>query len=53
MITVTTGSKIAGVDLVALFNNCYYTLKCGYDVKNFSGIGNFFNLFEIGDALSL
>jgi len=52
-IIVATGSKIAGVDLVALFNNCYYTLKCGYDVKNFSGIGNFFNLFEIGDALSL
>lgn len=53
MITVLVGNQIAGVDLIALFNNCYYTLKCGYDVKRFPGIGNFVNLFEIDDAISL
>jgi len=53
MITVRVGDKVAGVDLIALFNNSYYTLKCGYDVKNFSGIGNFVNLFEIQDAICL
>jgi len=39
--------------LIALFNECYYTLICGYDVWNFSGIGNFLNLFEIDDAIRL
>lgn len=53
MITVLIDNQIAGVDLIALFNNCYYTLKCGYNVKDFSGIGNFVNLFEIDDAISL
>ena len=53
MLTVTIGERVAGVDLVALFNNCYYPLKCGYDVKNFPGIGNFVNLLEIEDALNL
>jgi len=53
MITVRVGKKVAGVDLIALFNDCYHTLKCGYDVKNFSGIGNFVNLFEIQDAICL
>jgi hypothetical protein len=53
MITVKIGDRVAGVDLIAIFNNCYYTLKCGYDVENFSGIGNFVNLFEIDDAISL
>lgn len=52
-ITVMVGEKIAGIDLIALFNGGYYTLKCGYDVKNFSGIGNFFNLFEIEEAITL
>ncbi|MFH0987702.1 MAG: GNAT family N-acetyltransferase [Patescibacteria group bacterium] len=53
MVSVRVNDKIAGVDLIALFNDCYYAVKCGYDVKNFSGIGNFINLFEIEDALSL
>lgn len=53
MITVRIGEKIAGVDLIALFNGCYYPVKCGYDVKNFSGIGNYVNLLEIEDALNL
>lgn len=53
MITIKMGKKVAGVDLVCLYNNTYFTVKCGYDVKNFSGIGNFMNLFEIDDAISL
>jgi len=53
MISVLIGNKIAGVDLIALFNKCYYTLICGYNVLNFSGIGNFLNLFEIDDAVRL
>jgi len=53
MISVLIGNEIAGVDLIALFNECYYTLICGYDVWNFSGIGNFLNLFEIDDAIRL
>jgi hypothetical protein len=53
MISVLIGNQIAGVDLIALFNNCYYTLICGYNVRDFSGIGNFVNLFEIDDAIRL
>jgi len=53
MITVIIGDKIAAVDLIAIFNNCYYPLKCGYDVKNFPGIGNYVNLLEIDDAINL
>jgi len=53
MITIKIGKKVAGVDLVCLYNNTYFTVKCGYDVKDFSGIGNFMNLFEIDDAISL
>lgn len=53
MITVRIGDKVAGVDLIALFDGCYYPIKCGYDVKNFYGIGNYVNLLEIEDALKL
>lgn len=53
MIAIKIGKKIAGVDLIAIFNNCYYTLKCGYNVRDFSGIGNYFNLLEIEDAMKL
>ena len=53
LIKVEINQKVAGVDLVAIFNNCYYTLKCGYDIKNFSGIGNFINLFEIEEAIKM
>ena len=52
-ISVWIKNQVAGADLIALLNNRYYTLKCGYDVKNFPGIGNFINLFEIDDAISL
>jgi hypothetical protein len=53
MITVRVEGEVAGVDLVCLFKDTYYTVKCGYDVKNFPGIGNFVNLFEIDDAIRL
>lgn len=53
MITVKIKNKYAGVDLIALFKDRYYTLKCGYRVKEFKGIGNFVNLLEIDDAIRL
>ena len=53
MITTEIGGKIAGVDLVLIFKNTYYAPKCGYDVENFPGIGNYTNLLEINDAISL
>lgn len=53
MLTVVIDSKVAAVDLIAIFNGCYYSLKCGYDVKNFPGIGNYVNLLEIEDAINL
>lgn len=53
MITVTIGTKLASVDLVAIHNHCYYPLKCGYNVKDFPGIGNYVNLLEIKDAVNL
>jgi Ni2+-binding GTPase involved in maturation of urease and hydrogenase len=39
--------ETAGVDLICLFNNIYFTVKCGYNVSEFPGIGNFINLWEI------
>jgi ribosomal-protein-alanine N-acetyltransferase len=53
MISIYINNQPAAVDLIAIFNGCYYALKCGYDVKNFPGIGNFMNLFEIDDAISM
>jgi len=53
MISIMIGNEIAGVDLIALFNRCYYTLICGYNIRDFSGIGNFLNLLEIDDAIRL
>jgi len=53
MLTVKIKNKPAGADLICLWNDCYYALRCGYDVKNFSGIGNFVNTFEIDDAIKL
>jgi hypothetical protein len=53
MITVEIGGEPAGVDLMAIFNKHYYTVKCGYDVKNYPGIGSYMNLVEIEDALKL
>ncbi len=53
MISIKIGEKIAGVDLICLFNDTYFTVKCGYDVAGFPGIGNYMNLVEIDDALKL
>jgi hypothetical protein len=53
MITITIGGKPAGVDLVCLYNNTYYAVKCGYNVDKFPGIGNFMNIIEIDDAIKL
>ena len=53
MITVKINGKVAGVDLICLFNNTYFAVKCGYNVAEFPGIGNFFNLIEIDDAIKL
>lgn len=53
MITVKINGKVAGVDLICLFNNTYFAVKCGYNVAEFPGIGNFFNLIEIDDAVKL
>ena len=53
MITVKINKEIAGVDLICLLNNTYFTVKCGYAVKKFPGIGNFINLVEIDDAIKL
>ena len=53
IITVKINGKIAGVDLICLFGNTYFTVKCGYNVAEFPGIGNYFNLIEIDDAIKL
>lgn len=53
MITIEINGKVAGIDLICLYGKTYFTLKCGYDIQNFSGIGNFMNLLEIDDALKL
>ncbi|MBD3208212.1 MAG: GNAT family N-acetyltransferase [Candidatus Nealsonbacteria bacterium] len=53
MISIYLGGQPAGVDLNVIFKDSYYALKCGYDVQRFPGIGNFMNLFEIEDAISL
>jgi CelD/BcsL family acetyltransferase involved in cellulose biosynthesis len=53
MIKVKVGGKEAGVDLICIFNKTYFAVKCGYNISEFSGIGNFFNLYEIDDAIKL
>lgn len=53
MISIKINNIIAGVDLIAIVNGCYYAMICGYNVKQFSGIGNYFNLLEIEDALRM
>jgi hypothetical protein len=53
MIKVKINGKDAGVDLICIFNKTYFAVKCGYNVSEFSGIGNFINLYEIDDAIKL
>ena len=53
MISIKIDDRIAGVDLICLFKNTYFAIKCGYNVVEFSGIGNYMNLLEIDDAIKL
>lgn len=53
MLTVKINGIVAGVDLIAIYNNCYYPMVCGYNVEAFSGIGNYFTWIEIEDAINL
>jgi hypothetical protein len=53
MITVKIGGRVVGVDLLAIYNGCYYALVCGYDVSRCSGIGNYLNILEIEEAIKL
>ncbi|MDP3093552.1 MAG: GNAT family N-acetyltransferase [bacterium] len=53
MITINIKGVTAGVDLICLYQDTYFAVKCGYNVKNFSGIGNFMNVIEIDDAIKL
>lgn len=53
MITAEIGGRIAGVDLVAIYKDCYYPLKGGNNVSAFPGIGTYLNLIEIEDAMKL
>jgi predicted N-acyltransferase len=53
MIKVNINGREAGVDLICIFNKTYFAVKCGYNISEFSGIGNFFNLYEIDDAIKL
>jgi len=53
MIKVKIGKKVAGVDLICISNKTYFATKCGYNISEFSGIGNFVNLYEIDDAIKL
>jgi len=53
IISVEIDGKLAGCDLIAVCKDFYYTLKGGYDVSAYPGIGNYLNIYEIEDALSL
>jgi CelD/BcsL family acetyltransferase involved in cellulose biosynthesis len=53
MIKVKINGKGAGVDLICILNKTYFAVKCGYNISEFSGIGNFINLYEIDDAIKL
>ena len=53
MVAIKIGDRIAGADLICVYNGTYFALSGGYDVKDFSGIGNYMNLVEIDDAISL
>jgi hypothetical protein len=53
MIKVKINGKDAGVDLICILNKTYFATKCGYNISEFSGIGNFINLYEIDDAIKL
>jgi CelD/BcsL family acetyltransferase involved in cellulose biosynthesis len=53
MLKVKINGRDAGVDLICILNKTYFAVKCGYNISEFSGIGNFINLYEIDDAIKL
>jgi hypothetical protein len=53
MLSVVIGGEVASVDLIAIFNKCYYPLKCAYNTERFPGIGNYVNIIEIEDAINM
>jgi hypothetical protein len=53
MLSIYINNQPVGVDLILIFNNIYYTMACGYDIQNCSGIGNYLNLLDIQDAIAL
>ena len=53
MISIEIEQQLAVVDLIAIYQDTYYSLKGGSDLRKFPGIGNYINLLEIDDACSL
>lgn len=53
MVSVYIDDKPAGFDFIFIYNGVYCPLLCANDVSNFSGIGNFMNLYDIKDAIDL
>ena len=51
MLRAEIEGKIAGIDIIAEYNNLYYPLRGGNDTTNFPGIGNFLNIYEITEAI--
>jgi transcription-repair coupling factor (superfamily II helicase) len=54
MFSVYIKNKLAAADLIAIHNNVYYPLQGGsYNVHDYPGIGNYMDLLEIDDAITL
>lgn len=54
MVSVFMHGELAGADLITIYKDSYYPLHGGgYDTERYSGIGNFMNLIEIQDAISM
>ena len=53
MISIEIEQQLAVVDMIAIYQDIYYSIKGGSDLRNFPGIGNYINLLEIDDACLL
>ena len=53
LISVSIGQNFAGIDITATYNKVYYALRGGNNTELFPGVGNYMNLIEITDAMSL
>ncbi len=53
LLTIEIEGQIAAVDLICVYNNRYYSIRGGNDIKNFPGVGNYIHLMEIEDAIKL